>query len=97
MVNGFYGFGSYGGSKPKYRKLSRRELTDRLIYLEERFLELAKEKYCGTNKSDDDSTSMIVQMLDVSNIETKLKLNIINTVDEKIKEHINAYHNKGDK
>lgn len=96
MVNGFYGFGSYSDSKPKYRKLSKRELTDRLIYLEERFLELAKEKYSPTNKSDGEWASMMGKILDVNNIETKLKLNTINAIDEKIQAHINAYHKKGD-
>ena len=95
-MNGFYGFGSFGGFKSKYRKLSKRELTDKLMFLEDRFNELVKDNFGKPNKSNDELMPMISKMLDVSNIENKLKLEIINTIDEKIQAHINAYHKKGD-
>ena len=97
MINGFYGFGSYGDSKPKYRKLSKRELTDKVMFLEDRLNELVKENFAKPNKSNDEFIPMISKMLDVSNIENKLKLEIIDLVDEKINGHINAYHREGDK
>ena len=97
MFDGFLGFNSFSKEKSKYRKLSKRELTDRLIYLEERVYELIKEKADSSKKNVDEFTPLLSKLIDVNNIETKIKLDTSSAIDEKIKEHFNAYHRNGGK